>query len=355
MLYQRLARRVLFSMDPEEAHLRTMRLLGMASPLLGPLAPLFSVRDPRLASTVLGLTFPTPVGLAAGLDKNAEAPLAWTRLGAGFVEIGTVTPRPQAGNPRPRIFRLVEDRALINRMGFNSDGADAVARNLRLVRRRTTPIGVNVGRNRETPNDAAAGDYQRAIAALLSSADYFVVNVSSPNTPGLRDLQRPGSIQQLVGAAVAAATGTGPRRPVLVKLSPDLSDGELDETIDAIVAARADGLIATNTTTSRTGLLSARAAETGGLSGAPLRWRANDVCRRIYRRTAGRMPIVGVGGIFSAEDAYERIRSGAALVQVYTSLIYEGPGLFRRINRGLLAFLERDRLSRLTDAIGLDA
>ncbi len=355
MVYQRIARRILFSMDPEDAHLRTMRLLGVASPLLAPLQPLLSVRDPRLASTVLGLSFPAPVGLAAGLDKNAEAPAAWARMGAGFVELGTVTPRPQPGNPRPRIFRLVEDRALINRMGFNSAGADAVARNLRRLRRPAAPIGINVGRNRETPNESAADDYRRAITALLPFADYFAVNVSSPNTPGLRDLQRPRTIHQLVGTAVAAAAGPGPRRPVLVKLSPDLSDGALDETVDAIVAAGADGLIATNTTSSRADLRSPRATESGGLSGAPLRWRANDVCRRVYRRTAGRIAIVGVGGIFTAEDAYERVRSGASLVQVYTSLIYEGPGLFRRINRGLLELLDRDRLARLSDAVGLDA
>ncbi len=354
MLYERIARRLLFSMDPEDAHLRTLRMLGIATPLLAPLAPLLSVRDPRLSTTVLGLTFPTPVGLAAGLDKNAETLAAWPRMGAGFVEVGTVTPRPQAGNPRPRVFRLVEDRALVNRMGFNSDGADAVARHLS-ARRRAAPVGINVGKNRDTPNEAAADDYRQAIATLLPFADYFVVNVSSPNTPGLRDLQRPGSIQHLVSAAVAAAGTAGARRPVLVKLSPDLTDGELDETVDAIVAAGADGLVATNTTTSRTGLQSARAAETGGLSGAPLRWRANDVCRRVYRRTAGRLPIVGVGGIFSAEDAYERFRSGAALIQLYTALIYEGPGVFRRIDRGLLRLLERDGLSHITDAVGLDA
>jgi dihydroorotate dehydrogenase len=353
MLYQRLARRALFSMDPEDAHTRTMRLLGIGSPLLAPLARLLSVRDARLATTVLGLGFPNPVGLAAGLDKNAEAVAAWPRLGAGFVEIGTVTPRPQPGNPRPRVFRLVEDRAIVNRMGFNSEGADAVARHLRGARH-AVPIGVNVGRNRDTANDDAAEDYRRAIEALRPVADYFVVNVSSPNTPGLRDLQRPGSIQHLVGTAVAAARGPGPRRPVLVKVSPDLSDSELDDTVTAIVEGGADGLVATNTTTARLDLHSTRAAEAGGLSGAPLRWRANDVCRRIYRRTAGRVPIVGVGGIFTAQDAYERIRSGATLVQIYTALVYEGPGAFSRINRGLVRLLERDRLSHIAEAVALD-
>jgi dihydroorotate dehydrogenase len=354
MLYRRIARRVLFSMDPEDAHIRTIRLLGIGTPLLAPLAPLLSVHDPRLTTSVVGLSFPNPVGLAAGLDKNAEAVDAWPRLGAGFVEIGTVTPRPQPGNPRPRVFRLIEDRALVNRMGFNSEGAEAVVRHLRGARH-TVPVGINVGKNRETPNEEASDDYRRAIESLWPVADYFVVNVSSPNTPGLRDLQRPGSIQHVVGTAVAAAGGPGPRRPVLVKVSPDLTDSELDETVAAIVDGGADGLVATNTTTGRIGLHSPRAVEAGGLSGEPLRWRANDVCRRIYRRTAGRVPIVGVGGIFTAEDAYERIRAGATLVQIYTALIYDGPGAFGRICRGIVRLLERDRLSHITDAIGLDA
>lgn len=342
-------------MDPEDAHLRTMRLLGALAPVLGTVAPLFDVRDVRLGSTVCGLHFRTPVGLAAGLDKHAEAVTAWPNFGAGFVEVGTVTPRPQPGNARPRLFRLAEDRALINRMGFNSVGADTVAQHLQRVGRHTAPIGINVGKNRDTPNESAAADYTHAITALKPFADYFVVNVSSPNTAGLRDLQRPASIHQLVATAMTAATETSPARPVFVKLSPDSSDTELDETVDAVVAAGADGIVATNTTTSRDGLRSPRATETGGLSGAPLRQRATDTCRRIYRRTAGRIPIIGVGGISSAEDAYERIRAGASLVQVYTALIYEGPGIFRRINRGLLGLLDDDRLSHITDAIGRDA
>ena len=355
MLYQQIVRRILFSMDPEDAHLRTMRALGALTPLLAAVAPFYSVRDARLTSTVCGLRFPTPVGLAAGLDKHAEAVLAWPRLGAGFVEVGTVTPRPQEGSPRPRLFRLAEDRALINRMGFNSIGVDGVARHLKDAGRPAAPIGINVGKNRDTPNESASEDYTRAITALKPSADYFVVNVSSPNTAGLRDLQRPSAIRELITVAVKAASQNGHARPVFVKLSPDSSDAELDETIDAVVAAAADGIVATNTTTSRDALRSPRASEAGGLSGAPLRRRANDACRRIYRRTAGRIPIIGVGGIASAEDAYERLRAGASLVQIYTSLIYEGPGIFRRINRGLLRLMERDRLSHVTEAIGRDA
>lgn len=354
-MYEQVARRVLFAMDPEDAHLLTMRLLRATSPALGALAPWLCVRDERLAVHAFGLRFPSPVGVAAGLDKHAEASAAWARLGAGFLEVGTVTPSPQDGNPRPRVFRLVEDRALVNRMGFNSVGAEAVAARLGRARHRRAPIGVNVGKNRDTPNEAAAGDYRRAIDLLAPVADYLAINVSSPNTPGLRDLQRPALIHDLVRAAVASAAARPPRRPVLVKLSPDLSAEELDETVDAIVAAGADGIIATNTTTARDGLRSPRAAEPGGLSGAPLRERANEACRRVYRRTAGRVPIVGVGGIFSAADAYERIRAGASLLEVYTSLIYHGPEVFRRINRGLLALLHRDRLPRLADAVGSDA
>jgi dihydroorotate dehydrogenase len=338
-------------MDPEDAHLKTMRMLGAAAPALSVLSPLFSTDDPRLRTTAFGLDFPNPVGLAAGLDKHAEAVSAWPRFGAGFVEVGTVTPQAQNGNPRPRLFRLVEDRALVNRMGFNSVGAGEVARHLRAAGGVAAPIGVNVGKNRDTPNESAAVDYQRAITILKPYAGYFVVNVSSPNTAGLRDLQRPAVIHQLVDAAVTAASGT----PVLVKISPDLTDAEMDESVDALVSGGAAGIVATNTTTSRDGLRSPKATETGGLSGSPLRLRATEVCRRLYRRTAGRIPIIGVGGIGSAEDAYERVRAGATLVQIYTSLVYEGPGVFRRINRGLLKLLERDRLNRIADAVGLDS
>ncbi len=356
MLYEQILRRVLFSMDPEDAHVRTMRMLAIAGPAFGIAAPWLQVHDARLLVDVVGLRFPNPVGLAAGLDKHAEAVDAWPRIGLGFVEIGTVTARPQPGNPRPRLFRLPEDRALINRMGFNSVGADAVAERLRLAHRSLVPIGINVGKNRETANEAAAEDYRRAITTLAPWANYFVVNVSSPNTPGLRDLQRPAAIRALVAAAVnAARVESERRRPVLIKLSPDQDDESMDQTVDAIIAAGADGIVATNTTTAREHLRSGNAAETGGLSGAPLRERANAVCRRIYRRSGQRVPIVGVGGIFTADDAYQRIRSGATLVQVYTSLIYEGPGLVARINRGLLRLLERDGLSRIQDAVGLDA
>jgi dihydroorotate dehydrogenase len=355
MLYKQIVRRILFSMDPEDAHLRTMRWLAAAPALARLAAPLPRRRDPRLAVSAFGLDFPAPVGLAAGLDKQGEAVAAWPGLGLGFLEIGTVTPRPQPGNPRPRIFRLVEDHALINRMGFNSEGAAAVAARLSATAPARVPLGVNAGKNRDTPNAAAADDYLQVIDALKPFASYFAINVSSPNTEGLRELQRPAYISDLVERAVQAARTERRRIPVLVKLSPDLGAEELADTVRAVVAGGADGIIATNTTTSRDVRLASRhAAEAGGLSGAPLRAMANDACRRIYRLTHGRIPIVGVGGIFSAVDAYERIRSGATLLQVYTALIYEGPALFGRLHRGLINLLERDRLGRIADAVGAD-
>ena len=351
MLYQQILRRFLFAMDPEEAHVLTMRALAAAGGIYSLSAPWLRVRDPRLVTHGFGLTFPAPVGLAAGLDKHGEAVPVWPNLGAGFVEIGTVTPKAQPGNPRPRLFRLADDRALINRLGFNSIGTEAVARNLERAGLRRVPLGINVGRNRDTPNDRAVDDHRAAIETLRSHADYFVLNVSSPNTPGLRELQRAATIEDIVRVARQAA---GEQKPILVKVSPDMTEPDLNETVDAAVAAGADGLIVSNTTTSRAGLRSALSAEPGGLSGAPLRQLANDACRQVYRRTAGRIPIVGVGGVFTAADVYERIRSGATLVQVYTALIYEGPGLFRRLHRGLLQLIERDGLSKVSDAIGLD-
>jgi dihydroorotate dehydrogenase len=349
VFYEQIVRRILFSMDPEDAHLRTMRGLSIAGAAFG-LAPWLRVRDARLEVDAFGLTFPSSVGLAAGLDKHGEAVAAWPAVGAGFVEVGTVTPRPQSGNPRPRLFRLPEDRALVNRMGFNSVGAEAVARHLAGVAHQV-PIGINIGKNRDTPNDGAAADYERAASALKSAADYFVINVSSPNTAGLRDLQRPESVHGLVTVVKRAAPG----KPVLVKISPDLDAAQIDETVEAIVTAGADGIIATNTTTARAGLTSPRAGETGGLSGAPLRDAAQEACRRVFRRTRGRVPIVGVGGIFTAEDAYARVRAGASLLQIYTALIYEGPALFGRLHRGLLRLMERDGLPRISAAVGLDA
>ena len=315
--------------------------------------------DPRLRQRVLGLPFDNPLGVAAGLDKQGTAVAAWAALGFGHAEIGTVTPRFQPGNPRPRIFRLPADAALINRLGFNSAGAAEVARNLAAVSARGMVVGVNVGKNKLTPIEHAVDDYIRAVEALHRYADYFTVNVSSPNTEGLRTLQEAATLRLLVEKVVAhvRSVAAGDRSiPVLAKFSPDSPLPDLLASVDAALEAGASGIIATNTTVSRDGLVSPTnvTAETGGLSGAPLRAAANRACQQIFRHIGRRVPIIGVGGIFNADHAYERIRSGATLVQIYTGLIYEGPGAPARILRGLAARLEHDGFASVSDAIGVD-
>jgi dihydroorotate dehydrogenase len=307
--------------------------------------------DPALRQMLWGIDFPTPLGLAAGMDKGEVLAPAWFRLGFGWVEIGTITPQPQRGNDRPRLFRMVPERAIVNRMGFNNAGAGAVAGRLRRLKPQPGPICVNVGRNKSTPNERAAEDYVTAFRTLAPYAQLASINVSSPNTPGLRDLQ--GNLGSLVAEVVKARDALPRRIPVLVKLSPDEPDESLVEMAKAAQVAGADGLIATNTTVDRTAVRAHGAAsEQGGLSGVPLRDRAQHVCALLYRSVS--IPIVGVGGIFTAADAYARIRAGASLVQVYTALVYEGPGLPRRISRGLSALLRRDGLT-MREAIGRDA
>jgi dihydroorotate dehydrogenase len=352
--YTSLVRPALFALDPERAHDLTMTVLrrGWTHAFLPP-AP----RDRRLEQDVLGLRFHNPLGLGAGLDKQGAALAAWGALGFGFAEVGTVTPRPQPGNPRPRLFRLPGDLAVINRFGFNSDGAERVARNLAAGAPAALRVGINIGKNKDTPNEQAADDYVQAIDALHPFADYFVVNVSSPNTAGLRALQGAQTLRPLIEQVVDRVRRVAPRAiPVLVKLSPDMSDDELRQSADATLEAGAAGIVATNTTTMREGLLAAASVqgEAGGLSGAPLRARANAACRLLYRHCGGRVPIVGVGGIAGPDHAYERIRSGATLVQVYTALVYEGPQLAGRIIAGLAERLSRDGFSSMREAIGID-
>lgn len=364
-LYSALARPVLFSLDAERAHDLTMATLGVPfmPSLLAITAP---AHEPRLHQQVFGLSFRNPIGLAAGLDKQGAAVTAWAALGFGFAEIGTVTPQPQPGNPRPRLFRLRADRAVINRFGFNSAGAEQVASNLTRAAavHPTSPtsspgfrVGINLGKNKQTPNEQAADDYVKAVEALRLFADYVVVNVSSPNTAGLRSLQESSSIRPLVERVVSAAKRASDQVPVLVKVSPDMDERDLIASVEAAAAGGAQGVIATNTTLSREGLTAnaTLAAEAGGLSGAPLRERANGVCRALFTRFRGQLPVIGVGGIFNADDAYQRIRAGAALIQLYTGFIYEGPGVVSRIATGLTARLERDGLSSITDAVGIDA
>jgi len=357
-LYSTCVRPALFALEPERAHdlvMGTLAYPGVAG-ALGRLSSA-SVSDKRLRIDAFGLTFENPVGLAAGLDKQGTALKAWSALGFGAAEIGTVTPRPQPGNPRPRLFRLSEDEALINRFGFNSVGATGVARNLGERRTSHMRVGINVGRNKDTSNDRAVDDYVAAIQALHSQADYLVVNVSSPNTSGLRDLQQSRQLGELVKEVVARTHDVAARAiPVLVKLSPDMTDADLLGAVDAAIEAGAAGIIATNTTLSREGLSASRsvASESGGLSGAPLRVRANAVCRTLFAHLGNQVPIIGVGGIDSAASAYERIRSGATLIQLYSGLIYHGPTLANEIVRGLSHLLKRDGFSHLKEAIGVD-
>ena len=357
-LYRLLIRPLLFRLNPERAHhltLRCLAQLGRSSPLQRGVARGYALDHPRLHVHVAGLQFSNPVGLAAGFDKDATAVAAFAALGFGFVEIGTVTPRPQRGNPLPRLFRLPADEAVINRLGFNSAGAPAVAARLRLAPR-PIPVGVNVGKNAETPIERALEDYLTAIEHLYDLGDYLVVNVSSPNTPGVRHLQAYAQLSELLRAVRAhiqklAQARRGSSRPLFVKIAPDLAAEELDGVVDAVQSCGVDGIIATNTTVQRAGLHTPT-GEAGGLSGRPLRQRATEVIGYLYKQSRGRVPIIGVGGIFSAEEAYEKIRAGASLVQLYTGLIYRGPGLPYRINAGLLRLLDRDGFGRLSEAVG---
>ncbi len=328
------------ALDPERAHRLTIAALR-AAPALSPLAP------GALATEVAGLRFANPVGLAAGFDKDAEAPDAMLGLGFGFVEVGSLTPRPQAGNPRPRLFRLAEDRAVINRMGFNNRGAEA-ARDRLARRTRRGVIGVNVGANKDSPDRIA--DYLAGIETFAPLADYLAVNVSSPNTPGLRDLQREGELAALLGAIADARSPATP--PVFLKVAPDLAEGDHERIVRAALDHGIAGLIVANTTVSRPPLRSRHAGESGGLSGAPLRDLAVAQLRRFRAASGGALPLIGVGGIASAEDAWARIRAGASLVQLYSALVYEGPGLARRIARGLEKLMRRDGFGSIADAVG---
>ncbi len=346
-------RPLLFHLDAETAHRLVFDLLIAAQPVLSRCAPHTS---PALRQRLWGLDFPNPIGLAAGFDKDARAPLVWPGLGFGFAELGTVTAQAQPGNPRPRIFRLVDERALINRLGFNNAGAaDVAARLSRLDRgQRRVPLGINLGKSRVTPLAEAVKDYEASFRLLAPLADYVVVNVSSPNTPGLRDLQAQTHLAELLTALQAENDRLSPRRPLLVKLSPDMADDDLAAAVQTIERLRADGIVATNTTIRRD-LLTHPVDQAGGLSGAPLRDLATQMIRRVYQLSGGRLPIIGVGGVFTAEHAYEKIRAGASLVQVYTGMIYQGPTLPMDLCRGLGQLLQGDGRERVTQIVGADA
>jgi dihydroorotate dehydrogenase len=337
-----LLRPAIYALDAERAHRLTIATLKIA-PVGGR-----PVADPVLRSTVAGLVFPNPVGLAAGFDKDAEVPRQMLALGFGFVEVGTLTPLPQAGNPKPRLFRLVEDKAVINRMGFNNGGQVEALERLGAFRERAGPVGVNIGANKDAADRIA--DYANGVRLMSRVADYLTINISSPNTPGLRALQSAEALTELLAGVGEATGGLGP--PIFLKVAPDLEPDEIDAIARVAIDGGVSALIVSNTTVSRPALGSPHAHEAGGLSGAPLRSLAAARLADFRRATGGALPLVAAGGIASAEEAYARIRAGASLVQLYSALVYEGPGLARRIATGLAALLRRDGFTNVADAVG---
>jgi dihydroorotate dehydrogenase len=347
----RLLAPLVFCLDAERAHGLALWALKMGFAGAGP----SETDDPALAVRLWGLTFPNPVGLAAGFDKNAEVVAPALGLGCGFMEVGGVTPKPQAGNPKPRLFRLTADRAVINRMGFNNEGLDAVAARLARRRRDTAPVGVNLGKNKES--DDAPADYAVLAAGFAPHADFLVINVSSPNTPGLRALQNIEPLLAIVRATRAARDRVMPAEPppLLLKVAPDLETADLKDIVALTLGEGLDGLVISNTTIGRpASLISAHRGETGGLSGAPLFELSTRMLREAYALGEGKLTLVGVGGIASGADAYAKIRAGASLVQLYSALVFEGPGLFGSIKRDLLQLLKRDGFASVMDAVGAD-
>jgi dihydroorotate dehydrogenase len=342
-----LLRPILFSIDAERSHRLTLQTLSRI-PSIAPRPD-----PPELHSTVFGVSFSNPLGLAAGADKDARAIGAWNSLGFGFAEIGTITPRPQRGNAPPRMWRLTNHRALINRLGFPSEGMDTVVPRLEAARRQPLRIrlAVNLGPNKDTPADRVAADYAALLTRVADVADFVVVNLSSPNTPGLRAFQAPERIRAIVETLRAIPQA---RRPLLIKIAPDLESAMIREICAAAIELGLDGIVATNTTLRREEVGVASALE-GGLSGAPLKARAREVIAQVYNDTRGKIPIIGVGGIASAEDAYAHIRAGASLVELYTGFIYEGPRIVGEIRQGLARLLVRDGFRSISDAVGKGA
>jgi len=339
-----LAARALHLLDPEDAHAATIQALKAG---VGPIA--LGRPDPVLATTLAGLRLPSPLGLAAGFDKNAEAPDAMLRAGFGFVECGTVTPLPQVGNPRPRLFRLTADRAVINRMGFNNEGLETFAARLGRRRRRGV-VGANIGANKDAAD--RIGDYVAGLTRLWGLADYFTVNISSPNTPGLRALQTREALAELLGRLAEARASLHGGTPIFLKVAPDLADGEVEAIVAACATHGLAGIVVSNTTTGRDGLTDRRAAEAGGLSGRPLMARSTAILSRFHAANDRGLALVGVGGIASGADAYAKIRAGAAAVQLYSALVFEGPGLVARVGRDLAARLKADGFRTVAEAVG---
>ncbi len=329
-------------MNPEQAHHNVTSGLKFFTKIWGSdalLKSLYTVEDPRLQTTVFGLTFKNPVGLAAGFDKNADYIEQMSKLGFGFIEIGTVTPKPQPGNDKPRMFRLLNDEALINRMGFNNQGADVAAGRLKHLKEKNgVIIGGNIGKNKVTPNEEAVNDYIYCFNSLFDYVDYFVVNVSSPNTPGLRDLQEKEPLKKILNTLQELNHAKASPKPILLKIAPDLTDSQLDDIVEIVQDTKIAGVIATNTTISREGLHSDPnlVKEAGGVSGKPLTKRSTEVIKYLSDKSNKAFPIIGVGGIHSAADAIEKLNAGASLIQIYTGFIYEGPGLVAEICKGIL-------------------
>jgi dihydroorotate dehydrogenase len=336
-MYKFLIKPILFLFDPEWVHHTVFYLLkvihripGMGSMIRG----LYHLKDQRLERKLFGLTFPNPVGLAAGFDKDAKLYQELSNFGFGFIEIGTLTPKPQPGNPKKRLFRLPEDNGLINRMGFNNQGVvEAIER---LKKNNGVLIGGNIGKNKITPNDEAVSDYVQCFEALFPHVDYFVVNVSSPNTPNLRALQDKEPLQHLLQTLKNLNLKRTSPKPILLKIAPDLIDDQLLDIIDIVTTVKIDGVIASNTTLSREGLISSNRSEMGGLSGKPVAERSTEVIRFLYEKSNNAFPIIGVGGIHSSEDAINKLNAGASLIQLYTGFVYEGPGVIKKINKAIL-------------------
>ena len=336
-MYKLLIRPILFCFDPEKVHYFTFSLIRILSKIPGFSSIfrwLYEVKDSRLETEIFGLKFKNPVGLAAGFDKNADLYKELSNFGFGFIEIGTLTPKAQDGNPKKRLFRLREDSAIINRMGFNNDGVEEAV--LRLKKNNGVLIGGNIGKNKLTPNEEATSDYEICFEALFDYVDYFVVNVSSPNTPNLRALQDKEPLTELLQTLQNKNWAKPKQKPILLKIAPDLTDDQLLDIIDIVNETKIAGVIATNTTLSRVGLQSENKIEMGGLSGKPLEKRSTEVIRFLAEKSNKSFPIIGVGGIHSAEDAIEKLEAGASLVQLYTGFIYEGPALVKAINKAIL-------------------
>ena len=361
VLYKNLIRPLLFMGDPEKTHEHTLAVLARITAFEPLLERLFSVQDPRLQVRVGSLLFPNPVGLAGGFDKNGIAIRTIAGFGFGFMEIGAVTALAQPGNPKPRLYRLPQDQALINRLGFNNEGAAAIAARLQALRQNgrplKIPLGINLGRSKIVETKDAVADFLSAFDRLYPHGDFFTLNVSSPNTPQLRDLQEKNLLKGLLQAIqeknreLAGRFGHQPK-PVLLKIAPDMEFSQADDIIDVALAEKISGVIATNATAFLRETLASGSREPGGLSGKPLRALATSFVRHLYRAVGAKMPIIGVGGIFTAEDAYEKITAGASAVQIYTGFVYEGPAAVKRINRGLIRLMERDGFKSIADAVG---